>query len=88
MGPVDKRLLPWRGACLVAGGVRRASILDPEPIVVLRPGDHTVRETLDGLACITVVNPDPDRGPVSSVAVGGAAALERGAMGVPPTCHV
>lgn len=82
MGPVDKRLLAWRGACLLAGGVRRASILDAEPIVVLRPGDHAIRETLEELACVTVVNPDPDRGPVSSVAVGGAAAMERGASGV------
>lgn len=82
MGPVDKRLLPHRGASLLADGVRRASILDPVPIVVLRPGDREVRETLEEWACVTVVNPDPERGPVSSVAVGGAAALERGASAV------
>lgn len=82
MGPVDKRLLPWHGASLLADGVRRAAILDPMPIVVLRPGDRAVRETLTGLACVTVVNPDPEWGPVSSVAVGGAAALQRGASGI------
>lgn len=82
MGPVDKRLLPWRGACLLVDGVRRASILDPVPIVILRPEDHTIRETLDELACVAVVNQDAERGPVSSVAVGGAVALEQGARGV------
>lgn len=40
MGPVDRRILPHRGAILLANGVRRASILDPVPIVVLRPGDR------------------------------------------------
>lgn len=82
MGTVDKRLLPWRGACLLADAVRRAYTLDEVPIVVLRPGDRAVRVALDELAWETVVNPDPDRGPVSSVAVGGAVALERGARGV------
>ena len=65
-----KLLLELDGETLLARAVRRASEIDPSPVVVLRPDDAAARLALDGLACRIVLNPRAEEGLASSIARG------------------
>jgi molybdenum cofactor cytidylyltransferase len=66
----SKLLLELDGEPLLARAVRRASVVDPSPVVVLRPNDAPAREALARVDCRIAMNPTPERGPASSIACG------------------
>jgi CTP:molybdopterin cytidylyltransferase MocA len=67
----DKRLLEVGGEALLRRAARIALEAGLDPLIaVLPPAAAPIGAVLAGLACGTVVNPDPSRGQGSSLAVG------------------
>jgi len=75
-----KLLLELDGEPLLTRAVRRATAVDPSPVVVLRRDDAAARDVLGGHACRIVINPRPEHGPASSIALG-VEAIRRGLPG-------
>ena len=77
----DKRKLLYAGQSFLRRSAEALAAVANPALVVLPPGADEAAAELAGLAIEAIVNPDPARGQASSLALGAAALVARGAGG-------